>query len=234
MHSSPRQRHRHSASPTASAPTTKGLVLNDGWRYDLMGWFHDIFSFRGKLRALRQKTISLAHLQPGEQVLDVGCGTGTLALDAATRVAPGGRVVGVDPGSQQIARARAKAARHPERNVAIEFQLGVIEQLPFPEQTFDVVFSTLMLHHLPTPLKRQGLTEIARVLKPGGRLIIADFTHPQERARPSARFRAGGSRIHEVEELLQDAGFDRLDTEEMPPTRFSTFPGARIVRAFKR
>ena len=65
----------------------------------------------------------------------------------------------------------------------IEFQIGVIERLPFPDQTFDVVLSTLMMHHLPDPLKRQGLSEIARVLKPGGRLVIADFTHKRnERA----------------------------------------------------
>src|SRR5213078_5226371 len=109
---------------------------------------------------------------------------------------------------------RTKAAR---RNAPIEFQIGVIEQLPFLDQTFDVVFSTLMMHHLPAPLKRQGLAEIARVLKPGGRLVIADFKHKQERAGQAARFHAGGSRLHDLETLLKETGFDQLATEELQP-----------------
>jgi len=229
MHSS--ARHRHNSADKAEANATKGLVLNDGWRYDLMGWFHDTFSSRGMLRKLRQKTIQLAQLQPGEQALDIGCGTGTLALEMAHFLSPGGSVTGVDPGAQQIARARAKAARRHVLQVSIEFQVGVIEQIPFPDQSFDVVFSTLMMHHLPTPLKCQGLTEIARVLKPGGRLVIADFAHRQERAGRAARFPAGGSRLHDLEALLQDAGFGQLVTEDVQPPRFSAFPGASIVRA---
>src|SRR5690348_7440469 len=232
MHSS--ARHRHNSADKAEANATKGLVLNDGWRYDLLGWFHDTFSTRGMLRKLRQKTIQLAQLQPGEQALDIGCGTGTLALEMTHFLSPGGSVTGVDPGSQQIARARAKAARRHVPQVSIEFQVGVIEQIPFPDQTFDVVFSTLMMHHLPTPLKRQGLAEIARVLKPGGRLVIADFTHKQERAGRAARFPAGGSRLSDLEALLQEAGFVQLVTEEARPPRFSAFPGASVIRADKR
>jgi len=87
----------------------------------------------------------------------------------------------------------------------IEFQIGVIEQLSFPDQTFDVVLSTLMMHHLPTSLKHQGLAEIARVLKPGGRLVIADFTRKQDRQGWAARFHAGGSSIHDLVALVSDA-----------------------------
>jgi ubiquinone/menaquinone biosynthesis C-methylase UbiE len=223
-------RHRHNSASEASAKETKGLVLDEGWRYDLMGWFHDTFSFRGKFRELRQKTATLAQLQPGEQVLDVGCGTGTLAIEVARRVGRAGRVAGVDPGTQQIARARRSAAR---RNMPIEFQIGVIEQLPFPDQTFDVVLSTLMMHHLPVSLKRQGLAEIARVLKPGGRLVIADFKRKQERAGLAARFHAGGSSMHDLAAQVSDAGFSQVETEEMRPSRFSAFPGAGFVRADK-
>jgi len=222
--------HRHNEAGETPAKETKGLVINSGWRYDLGEWFHTIFSFRGTFRKLRQRTISLASLQPGEQVLDVGCGTGTLALEAARRVGLGGAVYGIDPGEQQIARARGKAIRC---HAGIDFQVGVIEQLPFPDQTFDVVFSTLMMHHLPAPLKRQGLAQIARVLKPGGRLVIADFTHKQDRTGQAARFHAGGSRLQDLEALLKEAGFDKLKTEELPPPRFSTFPGASIVCAYK-
>src|SRR6266702_4590652 len=136
-------RHLHPTPGKESAHKTKGLILNSGLRYDLGEWLSDTFLFAGKLGKLRQRTVNLAHLRPGETVLDVGCGTGTLAID---------------------------------------FQVGVIEHLAFPDQTFDVVFSSLMMHHLPAPLKRQGLAEIARVLKPGGRLVIADFMHKADRA----------------------------------------------------
>src|SRR6266567_8581049 len=104
-------RYRHVSAAKASATETKGLILNGGWRYDLMEWFIDTFVFRGQWRELRQRTATLARMQPGEQVLDVGCGTGTLAIEVQSRVGTAGRVAGVDPGTQQIARARAKAAR---------------------------------------------------------------------------------------------------------------------------
>src|SRR5262245_38011669 len=123
--------HHHGSEPSAgSAKATKGLILKGGWRYDMHGWFLDTCLFRGKARELRQRTVTLAGLQLGEAVLDVGCGTGTLALDVYHGVGGAGRVVGVDPSSEQIARARAKAAR---RQVPIEFQIGVIEQLAFPD-----------------------------------------------------------------------------------------------------
>lgn len=222
--------HRHRAADEVSDKETKGLILKGGWRYDLHGWLTDIFMFQGKGRELRQKAVCLAQLHPGEKVLDAGCGTGTLAIEAARRVGRAGRVAGIDPGAQQIAYACAKAAR---RNLPVEFQIGVIEQLPFPDQAFDVVFSTLMMHHLPTPLKHQGLAEIARVLKPGGRLVIADFTHRQERTGQATRFHAGGSRIHDLTAIVLGVGFSQIKTEEMPPPRFSAFPGAGLVLARK-
>jgi len=117
--------------------------------------------------------------------------------------------------------------------VPIEFQIGMIEQLPFPDQSFDVVFATLMMHHLPASLKRQGLAEIARVLKPGGRLVIADFKRKQERQGRAARFHAGGSSIQDLAAMVSDAGFSEVETEEMQPSRFSAFPGAGLVRAYK-
>jgi ubiquinone/menaquinone biosynthesis C-methylase UbiE len=223
-------RRLHGSGEKSATKETKGLILNGGWRYDLMGWFVDTFVFRSQWRELRQKTADLASLQPGEQVLDVGCGTGTLAMEVARKVGREGSVAGVDPSAEQISRARSKAARH---NVPVDFQIGVIEQLPFPDQTFDVVLSTLMMHHLPAPLKRQGLAEIARVLKQGGRVIIADFKPKKERKGQATRFHAGGSSMQDLAALIADAGFEHLETEEMLPTRFSAFPGAGFVRAYK-
>src|SRR5262249_14783497 len=74
-------RHFHGKAGASSTTETKGLIAAGGWRYDLMEWFIDTFMFRGQVRQLRQRTATLARMQPGEQVLDVGCGTGTLAIE---------------------------------------------------------------------------------------------------------------------------------------------------------
>lgn len=104
----------HSESGTASAPQTRGIVIVSGWRYDIMMWIGNVAS-HGEWQALRQSTADLARLQPGEAALDVGCGTGTLALLAKQRVGNTGRVCGIDPSPGMIARARRKAARNAWR-----------------------------------------------------------------------------------------------------------------------
>jgi len=207
--------HNHREPGEASVPQTRGLVLNWwGWTYDLMARFGMRFILGGSEQALRQTTADLAQLQPGEAVLDVGCGTGTLALVAKEHVGVAGRVSGIDPSAQLLTRARHKAAR---RGLEINFQLGVIEQLPFPDQSFDVVLSTLMMHHLPDDLKRQGLAEIARVLKPGGRLLVVDARRPEEHhdqpVRPVGQW---NSDIQDQPALMKEAGFSQVETGEIP------------------
>src|SRR5215467_12054380 len=133
------------------AHATRGRLLDRGWRYDLKVWFIDTFLLRGKVRDLRRRVIDLAELR-GQAILDVGCGTGTLAIEAAARVGAAGRLAGIDPAPRQIARARSKARR---ADLAIDFRVAAIEALPFPAGSFDVVTSTLMMHHLPGDLKRQ-------------------------------------------------------------------------------
>lgn len=232
MRSFARRLHGDPGQSTSTAPqTTKGLVMDGGWRYDVMAWFFDTIWFRGQWKALRQLTLTLAQLQPGQAVLDVGCGTGTLALEAARRVGQSGQVVGIDPSAVQIVRAQAKAAR---TQLSAVFQTGVIEHVPFPDQTFDTVLSTLMMHHLPKPLKQQGLTEIARVLKPSGRIVIADFVRRQDRIGQATRFHAGGSSLSELITLVTDAGFLHPETIELRPVRLSAFPGAAILMAHNR
>src|SRR5918995_6027091 len=132
----------------ATAPTTTGRVLHWAARYDLLVWLLT----HGRSRAFRESLVSLAHLAAGESVLDVGCGTGSLAIAAKRRVGAGSAVCGIDPSPAMIARATSKAAK---AGIDVCFKNGVAEALPFPDAQFDVVLSTLMLHHLPHKLRQQ-------------------------------------------------------------------------------
>jgi demethylmenaquinone methyltransferase/2-methoxy-6-polyprenyl-1,4-benzoquinol methylase/phosphoethanolamine N-methyltransferase len=150
-------------------PITHGRTI--GWWapfYDACGW---LMSF-GRLPALRKETLEIAALQPGESVLDVGCGTGTLTLMAAEQAGVDARVAGIDASPEMIEQARKKASK---KKRDVDFRVAPIEQLPYGGAEFDVVLSSLMLHHLPDDLKEQGLAEVRRVLKPGGRLIVVDI-----------------------------------------------------------
>lgn len=150
---------------------TKGLVLRWGKFYDHLV---DALTL-GQTQRLRDMTIDLALLKPGESLLDVGCGTGGVTISGKKRIGQIGYVAGIDPSPEMLAVARQKASR---LRLEIDFRLGVIESLPFSDATFDVVTSSLMVHHLNYDLRVQGLGEIYRVLKPGGRLLIADTVQP--------------------------------------------------------
>src|SRR5262249_52223602 len=134
-------------------PHTHGLIINWAARYDLLAWLLT----HGKERELRERIIALAGLENGNTVLDVGCGTGTLAIAAARHVGSTGSVRGIDASPSMIARATRKAAKAGARVV---FEIGVAERLPFADGQFDVVLSTLMLHHLPRSTRQQCATEI--------------------------------------------------------------------------
>lgn len=220
--------HHHKESGEAQSVETRGIVMNWGWSYDLMVGVLDATVLRGKLEEVRRKTIDLAQLQAGEQALDVGCGTGTLALKAYARVGATGRVCGIDPAPRQLARARSKAAH---RDASIDFQIGVIERLPFPDHSFDVVLSTLMMHHLPDDIKRRGLTEIARVLKSGGRLVIVDFALLGGHHGQPGQLGAGSIGIQELPALVKDAGFSQIESGTFQLPRILGFSGAGFVKA---
>lgn len=149
-------------------PETTGHLLHSPFWYDVLAWAMT----RGKERAFRDKTVDGARLESGESVLDVGCGTGTLAMAAKRRVGTSGRVCGIDASPEMIARAQKKARK---AGLEVDFERAAVERLPFADGTFDAVLATIMLHHLPDDARRQGLREMRRVLKPGGRLFVVDF-----------------------------------------------------------
>jgi ubiquinone/menaquinone biosynthesis C-methylase UbiE len=125
-------------------------------------------------RALKRRVLAQAGLKAGEDVLDVGCGTGTLAV-AAAQDAPGVRVTGLDADPSILAKARSRAAGS---GIAMRFDEGRSVALPYADGSFDVVVSTLFFHHLSDDAKRATAGEILRVLRPGGRLVVGDLGRP--------------------------------------------------------
>jgi ubiquinone/menaquinone biosynthesis C-methylase UbiE len=123
-------------------------------------------------REFKRRLVAEMVLSPGQRVLDVGCGTGTLAL-MLKGAEPGIEVVGVDGDPEVLAAARQKVAG---AGLAIEFRQGLAGQLSFPHSSFDSVTSTLVFHHLSSSLKRAALTDIRRVLRRGGWFYLADFS----------------------------------------------------------
>jgi len=187
----------------ATPIATKGLVL----RAAQARWYDALAAVLtlGRERVLRDRLADLARIAPGEAVLDVGCGTGSLALAAKRRVGATGTVIGVDASPEMIALAARKAAR---AGAEVEFRSACAERLPFPDGTFDVVLATLMLHHLPAPLRLECAREALRVLKPGGRMLAVDFSKPSmKRGGLLVRLhRHGGVSLDGMISLLRDAG----------------------------
>jgi ubiquinone/menaquinone biosynthesis C-methylase UbiE len=155
----------------------------------LIHWPHlydlgvDLLGRRGK--RLRVMFADDLQLQPGARVLDVGCGTGRLAMMFAERVAPGGSVDGIDAAVEMIKRAQGRARK---RGVPASFQVAYAQQLPFADAAFDAVACTLALHHVAEDDQQTAVREMYRVLKPSGRLLIAEFHKGKGGRHPGPRW----------------------------------------------
>lgn len=126
--------------------------------------------------ATKRRLLDQADVAPGDSVLDLGAGTGTLAIWLKQR-RPDARVAALDADPEVLALARRKAA---DAHCEIDFVEGFSTQLPFPAGSFDVLLSSLFFHHLTGADKRKTLTEVLRVLKPGGALHVADWGKPSD------------------------------------------------------
>lgn len=122
----------------------------------------------------RERAVAYAHVGPGSRVLDVATGTGDLAIALAGRVSPAGEVVGADFSEAMLARARAKA--HRKRFSALSFEWGDALDLPYPDDSFDAATVGFGARNF-SDLGR-GLTEMARVVRPGGRIVVLEMTTP--------------------------------------------------------
>jgi len=154
----------------------------------------------------------MAGIKPGDKVLDLGCGTGNLTLTAEKYTGSSGAACGLDAAPEMIAVACEKARRLGSQAA---FEVGLIEQIDYPAGTFDVIISRLVMHHLPEDLKRQGLAEMLRVLKPGGLLFLADFNRPANPLLAHVTSILVGQHmmqasVWDISPMLKDAGFVEL------------------------
>jgi SAM-dependent methyltransferase len=146
-------------------------ALGFGWLTPL---FDVVLAWTTREEAFRRRTIEQANLSSDGNVLDLGCGTGTLAVRMKQH-SPRAAVAGLDVDEVMLGRAQKKAAA---ANAEIQFVRGFSRALPYKDKSFDRVVSTLFFHHLKTDEKQRTLNEVLRVLKPGGELHIADWGRP--------------------------------------------------------
>jgi ubiquinone/menaquinone biosynthesis C-methylase UbiE len=167
----------------------------------------------GRERTLREMTVTLAQIKPGDKVLEVGCGTGTLSMAAKARVGPSGEVYGIDAAPEMIEVARKKVS---QANVDVVFRVGQIENISFPNNQFDVVLCSFMIFVITDDMRRKGFLEIRRVLKPNGQLLVLDFSPPANILLRHLVTLLFGRRhsLQRIFPMMEEAGFTEIEIRE--------------------
>jgi ubiquinone/menaquinone biosynthesis C-methylase UbiE len=162
----------------------------------------------GKEHALRETTVNLAQMKPGDVVLEVGCGTGTLTLEAKRQAGPTGKVFGIDviPGMIELSQRKAEQAQ-----MDVSFQLGSIADIPFPINHFDVVLCSFMIFHMSEMTRHQGIAEVYRVLKPMGRLLVLDLALSPQTNAQEASGDLPQQDLRELLPLMEALGFSDVE-----------------------
>ncbi len=162
---------------------------------------------------VKRPLMEQAEIRAGVRVLDIGCGTGSLAV-LIKRRHPGADVVGIDPDPPALSIAKRKANR---AGLPIAFDCGFADQMPYEDGSFDRVFSSFMFHHLDANEKSATLGEIRRVLKGGGALYLLDFVRSHGAPHGEQLIHSRGAVADRVEgrmtSLMDEAGF--VDAEEL-------------------
>ncbi len=193
----------------------------------LTPWYDFIIQATIRERAFKSRLIQEASLEPEDRILDLGCGTGTLTILLKSQH-PETRVEAIDADPQILGMARDKAAR---TGLDITFHQVMSYALPFPDASFNHVFSSLLFHHLTRDQKIGTLAEVLRILRPGGRLHIADFGRPQNAAMRAAFFFVqtfdGFATTQDnvdglLPSLIHDGGFPTPDETATFATMFGT------------
>ncbi len=180
--------------------------------FDQLTPLYDLGRILGIRNRLQRRLWPQVEIKPGSRVLDVGCGTGDDLIYLASHYR-GLFLTGVDGDPKVLAMAKNKANN---KNLIINFQVSLAEKLPFSQNSFDVIWSSLMIHHLPTPIKLKTLKEMRRVLKPGGQLYLIDFDLIKNRLVRSFYWLqtllepVGDHFSGKLPEYLRAAGFKRL------------------------
>jgi SAM-dependent methyltransferase len=170
-----------------SADRSERYVPAAGYEW-LTALYDPILHLTTRERRFKERLLEQAALRAGMDVLDLGCGTGTLAIWTKERN-PQANIVGLDGDPKVLGRAKRKAE---EAGSNIRFDQGLSYELPYTDASFDRVLSSLFFHHLVPGDKRRTVAEIRRVLRPGGELHVADFGAP---ANPLMRMLSSSIRL---------------------------------------